>query len=129
MAQRLARAKRKIKAARIPYRVPEDHELPDRLRPVLAVVYLAYNTGLTGPTGPGLCSEAIRLARLLATLMPDEPEVAGLLGLLLLSESRRTSRTRSDGSLVLLGELLLRSGIAQLLEDAGFEVVGQAGDG
>ena len=103
-AQRIARAKRKIKAARIPYRVPEDHELPDRLGAVLAVVYLVYNAGLTGPAEPGLCSEAIRLARLLATLMPDEPEVAGLLGLLLLSESRRTSRTRSDGSLVLLGE-------------------------
>jgi RNA polymerase sigma-70 factor (ECF subfamily) len=84
--------------------VPEDHELPDRLGAVLAVVYLVYNAGLTGPAEPGLCSEAIRLARLLATLMPDEPEVAGLLGLLLLSESRRTSRTRSDGSLVLLGE-------------------------
>ena len=103
-AQRIARAKRKIKAARIPYRVPEDHELPDRLGAVLAVAYLVYNAGLTGPAEPGLCSEAIRLARLLATLMPDEPEVAGLLGLLLLSESRRTSRTRSDGSLVLLGE-------------------------
>src|SRR5439155_1018503 len=89
MAQRLARAKRKIKAARIPYRVPEDHELPDRLQPVLGVVYLVYNAGLTSPAEPGLCSEAIRLARLLATLMPDEPEVAGVLALLLLTESRR----------------------------------------
>jgi RNA polymerase sigma-70 factor, ECF subfamily len=104
MAQRLVRAKRKIKAARIPYRVPEDHELPARLRPVLAVVYLVYNAGLTSPAAPDLCSEAIRLARILATLMPDEPEVAGLLALLLLTESRRSSRTRSDGSLVLLGE-------------------------
>jgi RNA polymerase sigma-70 factor (ECF subfamily) len=104
MAQRLARAKRKIKAARIPYRVPEEHELPDRLRPVLAVVYLVYNAGLTSPAEPGLCVEAIRLARILATLMPDEPEVAGLLALLLLTESRRASRTRPDGSLVLLGE-------------------------
>jgi RNA polymerase sigma-70 factor (ECF subfamily) len=104
MARRLVRAKRKIKAARIPYRVPEDHELPARLRPVLAVVYLIYNAGLTRPGEPGLCSEAIRLGRILATLMPDEPEVAGLLALLLLTESRRRSRTRPDGSLVLLAE-------------------------
>ena len=106
MAQRLVRAKHKIKAARIPYRVPEDHELPARLRPVLAVVYLVYNAGLSSPAEPeqSLCPQAIRLARILATLMPDEPEVAGLLALLLLTESRRSSRTRSDGSLVLLGE-------------------------
>jgi RNA polymerase sigma-70 factor, ECF subfamily len=104
MARRLVRAKHKIKAARIPYRVPEAHELPDRLRPVLAVVYLVYNAGLTGPAEPGLCAEAIRLARILAALMPDEPEVAGLLALLLLTESRRASRTGADGSLVLLGE-------------------------
>ncbi len=104
MAQRLVRAKRKIKAARIPYRVPEDHDLPGRLRPVLAVVYLVYNAGLSGPAEPRLCSEAIRLARILASLMPDEPEVAGLLALLLLVESRRASRLRPDGSLVLLGE-------------------------
>jgi RNA polymerase sigma-70 factor (ECF subfamily) len=104
MAQRLARAKRKIKAARIPYRVPEDHELPGRLRPVLATVYLIYNAGLTSSAEPGLCSEAIRLARILGTLMPDEPEVDGLLALLLLLESRRASRLRPDGSLVLLGD-------------------------
>jgi RNA polymerase sigma-70 factor, ECF subfamily len=104
MAVRLVRAKRKIKAARIPYRVPEAHELPERLRPVLAVVYLIYNAGLSSPAEPGLCAEAIRLARTLATLMPDEAEVAGLLALLLLTESRRASRTRPDGSLVLLGE-------------------------
>ncbi len=104
MAQRIVRAKRKVKAARIPYRMPEDHELPGRLRPVLAVVYLVYNAGLTSAAELGLCSEAIRLARILATLMPDEPEVAGLLALLLLTESRRPSRTRPDGSLVLLGE-------------------------
>jgi RNA polymerase sigma-70 factor (ECF subfamily) len=104
MAQRLARAKRKIKAARIPYRVPEDHELPERLRPVLAVVYLVYNAGLTNPAEPSLCLEAIRLARILDTLMPYEPEVAGLLALVLLTESRRSSRARPDGSLVLLGE-------------------------
>jgi RNA polymerase sigma-70 factor, ECF subfamily len=104
MARRLVRAKNKIKAARIPYRVPEAHELPGRLRPVLAVVYLVYNAGLARPAAPHLCAEAIRLARLLAALMPDEPEVAGLLALLLLTESRRASRTRPDGSLVLLGE-------------------------
>ena len=104
MARRLVRAKHKIKAARIPYRVPQAHELPDRLRPVLAVLYLVYTAGLTGPADPGLCTEAIRLARILATLLPDEPEVAGLLALLLLTESRRASRTRPDGSLVLLSD-------------------------
>jgi RNA polymerase sigma-70 factor (ECF subfamily) len=104
MAQRLARAKRKIKATRIPYRVPEDLELPDRLRAVLAVVYLVYNAGSSGAADSGLCAEAIRLARILVTLMPDEPEVAGLLALLLLTESRRGSRVRPDGSLVVLGE-------------------------
>jgi RNA polymerase sigma-70 factor, ECF subfamily len=104
MARRLVRAKHKIKAARIPYRVPEAHELPDRLRLVLAVVYLVYNAGLSGSAEPDLCAEAIRLARVLAALMPDEPEVAGLLALVLLTESRRASRTGADGSLVLLGE-------------------------
>jgi len=104
MARRLVRAKHKIKAARIPYRVPESHELPDRIRPVLAAAYLIYNAGLSGPAEPDLCVEAIRLARILVALMPDEPEVAGLLALLVLTESRRASRTRPDGSLVLLGE-------------------------
>jgi RNA polymerase sigma-70 factor (ECF subfamily) len=85
-------------------RDPGEQRGPRSASPVLAVVYLVYNAGLTSPAEPGLCSEAIRLARILATLMPDEPEVAGLLALLLLSESRRSSRTRSDGSLVLLGE-------------------------
>jgi RNA polymerase sigma-70 factor (ECF subfamily) len=122
MAQRLVRAKRKIKAARIPYRVPEDHELPARLRPVLAVIYLVYNAGLMSPAGPGLCSEAIRLARILATLMPDEPEVAGLLALMLLTESRRASRTRPDGSLVLLGEQD-RRGWDRALIDEGHLIV------
>ena len=84
MAGRLVRAKNKIKAARIPYRVPGDEELPGRLRSVLAVIYLIYNADQ-----PELCAEAIRLARFLARLMPDEPEVAGLLALLLLIESRR----------------------------------------
>jgi RNA polymerase sigma-70 factor, ECF subfamily len=104
MAQRLARAKRKIKAARIPFRVPEVDELPKRLKAVLAVVYLVYNAGLNGQTGAQLCSDAIRLARMLHALMPDEPEVAGLVALLLLTESRRASRTRGDGALVLLSE-------------------------
>jgi RNA polymerase sigma-70 factor (ECF subfamily) len=117
MAQRLARAKRKIKAARIPYRVPQDQELPERLRPVLAVVYLVYNAGLTSPAEQGLCSEAIRLARILGTLMPDEPEVAGLLALLLLTESRRASRSGPDGSLVLLGEQDRRRWDPALLEE------------
>jgi RNA polymerase sigma-70 factor (ECF subfamily) len=84
--------------------VPQAHELPERLRPVLAVVYLIYNAGLRRTAEPGLCAEAIRLARIVVALMPDEPEVAGLLALLLLTESRRASRTRPDGSLVLLGE-------------------------
>jgi RNA polymerase sigma-70 factor, ECF subfamily len=97
--------------------VPEDHELPDRLRPVLAVVYLVYNAGLTSPAEPGLCPEAIRLARILTTLMPDEPEVAGLLALLLLTESRRASRTRPDGSLVLLGEQDRRRWDQALIEE------------
>jgi RNA polymerase sigma-70 factor (ECF subfamily) len=104
LKQRLARAKRKIKAARIPYRVPEDHELPERLPPVLAVVYLLYNAGAGKPIEPDLCQEAIRLARMLTATMPGEPEVAGLLALVLLSESRRPSRTQPDGSLVVLSE-------------------------
>jgi RNA polymerase sigma-70 factor (ECF subfamily) len=107
MAQRLVRAKRKINAARIPYRVPQDHQLPERLCPVLNVTYLTYNAGTDNPVagqhaGDDLCGEAIRLARLLASLLPDEPEVGGLLALLLLTESRRRARFATDGSLVLL---------------------------
>jgi RNA polymerase sigma-70 factor (ECF subfamily) len=104
MAQRLVRAKHKIKAARIPYRVPADHELPDRQRSVLYVVYLIYTAGLTSPTERGLCLEAIRLGRLLRALMPDEPEVAGVLALMLLTEARRATRVRSDGTLALLAD-------------------------
>jgi len=104
MAKRLVRGKRKIKAARIPYRVPADHDLPSRLPRALAVIYLIYNAGLSRPEEPLLCTEAIRLARILAALMPDEPEVAGLLALLLLTESRRPARLRADGSLAVLAE-------------------------
>ena len=102
MAKRLVRAKHKIKAAHIPYRVPSEPELPERLHPVLAVVYLTYNAGTRGPGGDGLRQEAIRLARAVAGLMPDESEVAGLLALLLLTESRWPARFTEDGSLVLL---------------------------
>jgi RNA polymerase sigma-70 factor (ECF subfamily) len=102
MAQRLVRAKRKIKAARIPYRVPAERELPDRLRAVLAVLYLIYTAGLNSQRERGLCAEAIRLARTLRLLMPGEPEVAGLLALLLLTEARRGTRFRDDGALVVL---------------------------
>jgi RNA polymerase sigma-70 factor (ECF subfamily) len=101
MAQRLVRAKRKIQAAGIPFRVPRDHQLPDRLAAVLAVVYLIFNQGYGGRGE--LAEEAIRLGRALAELMPDEPEVHGLLALMLLLDARRAARFR-DGELVLLAD-------------------------
>jgi len=101
MAQRLVRAKRKIKAAGIPFRVPPDHLLPDRLAAVLAVVYLIFNEGYTGRGE--LAAEAIRLGRALASLMPDEPEVHGLLAMMLLHDARREARFRG-GEVVLLAD-------------------------
>lgn len=123
MAQRLVRAKGKIHNARIPYRVPREADLPERLQGVLAVVYLIFNQGYVGPRGE-LCDEAIRLVRALAALMPDEPEVSGLLALLLLVHSRRAAREGGvllrdqdralwDGAMIDEGQTLVRRLLAR----------------
>jgi RNA polymerase sigma-70 factor (ECF subfamily) len=109
MGQRISRAKKKIATARIPYRVPADHELPDRLPAVLAVIYLIYTTGHHSPIGSldsrvDLAAEAIRLARVLTGLMPDEPEVSGLLALMIATQARSETRLAGDGTPILLAD-------------------------
>jgi RNA polymerase sigma-70 factor, ECF subfamily len=132
MQQRLVRAKRKIQAAGIRYEIPEDHQLPDRLRSVLASLYLIFNEGYLATSADllvrrELCDEAIRLGRVLGALMPDEPEVRGLLALMLLSHSRRDARLDEHGDMVLLEDqdrsLWRRDELEQ-----GLVLAGQAGE-
>jgi RNA polymerase sigma-70 factor (ECF subfamily) len=109
LAQRLVRAKQKIRDARIPYQVPPTEELPDRLGSVMLVIYLVFNEGYAATSGeerqrPALCREAIRLGRLLCELMPEEPEARALLSLMLLHHSRRDTRVNAEGDIVVLDE-------------------------